>query len=259
MSRLLFRIAIVPLVPFLALPATAARPTLFLIGDSTVRNGANGQVGWGEVIGDSFDRSKIDVRNRAIGGRSSRTFFTEGRWDKVLAEMKPGDFVIMQFGHNDGGPLTGGKGRASIKANGDETEEVTNPSTGEKETVHSYGWYLRRYIEGAKEKGATAIVCSLIPRNIWKDNKVIRATNDYGKWAAEAARQGGALFIDLNQIIADKYDALGADKVLEYFPGDHTHTNAAGAKLNAACVVEGIKGLKDCPLASYLATTPDDK
>jgi lysophospholipase L1-like esterase len=164
----------------------------------------------------------------------------------------------MQFGHNDGGPLTGGRNRASIKGNGDEAQDVANPATGEKETVHSYGWYLRKYIADAKARGATAIVCSPIPRNMWKGEKVNRAGNDYGKWAAEAAKSGGALFIDLNQIIADKYDALGPDKVLaQYFtPADHTHTNADGAKLNAASVAEGIRRLKDCPLGSYLSTTP---
>jgi rhamnogalacturonan acetylesterase len=234
------------------------KPTLYLIGDSTVRNGTKGQVGWGDPIADFFDKSKINVANRALGGRSSRTFLTEGLWQKILADLKPGDFVIMQFGHNDGGPLTGGRNRASIKGNGDETKEITNPTTGEKETVHSYGWYLRKYVADAKAKGATAIVCSPIPRNIWRGEKVNRASNDYGKWAAEAANAGGAYFIDLNQIIADKYDALGPQKVLElYFDAaDHTHTNAEGAKVNAACVVDGINGLKGCPLAEYLTTRP---
>jgi lysophospholipase L1-like esterase len=235
----------------------ARRPVLFLIGDSTVRNGTKGQVGWGDPIADFFDKSKIEVRNRALGGRSSRTFLTEGLWDKVLADVRKGDFVIMQFGHNDGGALTsapGGKPRASIKGNGDESQEVENPSTKQKETVHSYGWYLRKYIADAKAKGASVIVCSPIPRNMWKGDTVNRASNDYGKWAAEAARAGGAAFIDLNDIIAKRYEAIGPAKVQElYFgPTDHTHTTPAGAVVNAECVVEGIRGLKDVPLASYL-------
>src|SRR3954463_8372489 len=80
-------------------------PTLFIVGDSTVHNGTRGQVGWGEPGAAFFDPAQVRVVNRAIGGRSSRTFQTEGRWDKVLAELKPGDFVLIQFGHNDGGPL----------------------------------------------------------------------------------------------------------------------------------------------------------
>jgi lysophospholipase L1-like esterase len=233
-------------------------PTLFIIGDSTVRNGTRGQGGWGDPIKAMFDPSKIRVENRALGGRSSRTFLTEGLWGKVLDQVKPGDFVIMQFGHNDGGPLTGapgGRNRASIKGNGDESQEITNPTTGQKEVVHSYGWYLRKYVADAKARGATAIVCSPIPRNIWRDGKVARAGRDYGKWAGEAAEGGGAFFIDLNAIIADKYDAEGEKKVAEgYFgPTDHTHTTPAGAQANAESVVEGIRKLDKCGLKDHLA------
>ena len=81
------------------------KPTLYIIGDSTVRNGdgrgGNSQWGWGSFIADYFDTTKIRVLNLAIGGRSSRTFITEGRWDKILNDLKKGDYVIMQFGHND--------------------------------------------------------------------------------------------------------------------------------------------------------------
>src|SRR3954451_14827267 len=166
--------------------AEPALPTLFLIGDSTVKNGTKGQVGWGQCIGSLFDSSRLNVNNRALGGRSSRTYLTEGLWGKVLAELKPGDFVLMQFGHNDGGSLTNGRGRASLKGIGDETQEITN--NGTNELVHTYGWYLRKYITDTKAKGATPIVLSLVPRNIWNDGKVARSSKDYGKWAADAAK-----------------------------------------------------------------------
>src|SRR6266496_1474645 len=78
----------------------------------------------------------LTLFNRALGGRSSRTYLTEGLWDKVLANMKTGDFVLMQFGHNDGGSLTQGRGRASIKGNGEETQELTDEKSGKKEVVH---------------------------------------------------------------------------------------------------------------------------
>ncbi len=245
----------------LAISASGAdMPALWLIGDSTVSNGSGrgdgGLWGWGAPLAGSFDPAKIKVLNRARGGRSSRTFLTEGLWEKVAAELKPGDFVMMQFGHNDGGPLTGPKGRASLKGNGDETQEGGDKA----ETVQSYGWYLRKYIADAKAKGATPIVLSQIPRNIWRNGKVSRASRDYGKWAREAAVAGGALFIDLNEIVAGHYEELGQEKVkTEFFSEkDHTHTLAAGAKVNAASVIEGIKGLKDCPLAGFLAATPMD-
>lgn len=227
-------------------------PTLFLIGDSTVNNGTKGLEGWGTALPSFFDRTKINVVNHARGGRSSRTFLTEGLWGKVLADIQPGDYVLMQFGHNDGGSVTTSY-RASLKGNGDETQEVTDKVTGKSETVHTYGWYLRRYITDAKAKGATPIVLSPVPRNIWSGGKVARANNDYGKWAAAAAQAEGVGFIDLNGTIAKHYEDLGEDKVKAFFPQDHTHTNPDGAQLNAASVVEGLKGLKDSPLVAYLA------
>jgi peptidoglycan/xylan/chitin deacetylase (PgdA/CDA1 family)/lysophospholipase L1-like esterase len=224
--------------------AKSRLPTMFIIGDSTVNNHTAGLMGWGDPIASFFDKTKITVDNRARGGRSSRTFYTEGLWDQVLATLQPGDFVLMQFGHNDGGPLTEGRARASLKGSGDETQEVTMATTGKKEVVHTYGWYLRQYIAGAKSKGATPIVLSPIPRNIWKDGTVIRAARDYGKWAAEAATAEDVSFIDLNEIIAKHYEDLGAAQVHTlYFAEDHTHTTAAGAELNAASVVEGLLSL----------------
>ena len=93
-------------------------PTLFIIGDSTVKNstgrGVGGLWGWGNTIAVFFDKTKINVENRALGGRSSRSFHTEGLWDKVLAAIKPGDFVMMQFGHNDGGPPDKDRARGDL-------------------------------------------------------------------------------------------------------------------------------------------------
>jgi rhamnogalacturonan acetylesterase len=82
---------------------------------------------------------------------------------------------------------------------------------------------------------------------------VTRASRDFGKWAAQAAQQAGALFIPLNEIISDHYDKLGEGKVSEFFTAtDHTHTTLAGAKFNATCVANGTKALKDCTLKNNL-------
>ncbi len=238
--------------------ATAQLPTLYLVGDSTVKNRTKGQMGWGTPIADLFDQSKIRVENRALGGRSSRSYLREGLWAKVMESLKPGDYVLIQFGHNDNGPIAEGKARASLKGNGDEVKEVVLEETGQPETVYSFGWYLRKYIADAKAKGATPIICSLVPRNIWKDSKVTRGAGGHGGWAAEAARQGGALFIDLNEIVARRYEQEGFETVgSRYFTKvDHTHTTPDGARLNAECVVEGIRGLRDCDLAQYLSPSP---
>ena len=241
--------------------STATRlPTLFIIGDSTVNNSTKGQLGWGTPVAAFFDKARIKVENRARGGRSSRTYISEGLWDQVLAEMKPGDFVLMQFGHNDGGPINDtSRARGSIRGTGDQLEEIDNLLTKKHEIVHTYGWYIRRYVADTKAKGATPIILSLVPRNIWKDGKVVRAAADYGLWAAQSAKAESALFIDLNDIVAKRYEADGLEKVqTEYFTTtDHTHTTPAGAWLNAASVVEGLKQLKGCLLATYLLSKPE--
>jgi rhamnogalacturonan acetylesterase len=237
-----------------------ARPTIFLIGDSTVRNGrgdgAGGLWGWGDFLVEHFDTNKVRVMNRALGGRSSRTFLTEGLWEKVRNELRAGDFVLVQFGHNDSGEIAkGDRPRASLKGNGDEAKDVVVEKTDKAETVRSYGWYLRHYIADAKAAGATPIVLSPIPRNIWKDGKVARAKNDYGKWAAEAAAATGAQFVDLNELIANGYEEIGEAKVAKEFftPADHTHTTRAGAIVNAERVVAGLRALPNSPFASFLA------
>jgi len=229
-------------------------PTLFIVGDSTVKNSGKGLLGWGDPIANLFDETRIKIENRARGGRSSRTFLTEGLWEQVLAELKPGDFVLMQFGHNDGGPVNDeSRARGSLRGTGNETEEIDNLLTKKHEVVHTYGWYLKKFIDDTKAKGATPIVLSPVPRNMWKDDKVIRASNDYGKWAAEVARTEGAFFIDLNEIVAKQYETIGPEKVKNLlFLEDHTHTTPAGAQINAASVVEGLKTLKSCPLAGFL-------
>ena len=241
----------------LPVPDNPKLPTLFLIGDSTVRNGrgtgANNQWGWGDFLGNYFDSDKINIVNRAIGGTSSRSYLTGGQWQCVLNLMKPGDFVMMQFGHNDGGALNDRtRARGTIRGTGDESQAITNLMSGETEVVHTYGWYLRQYIADTRAKSATPIICSLIPRKTWKDGRIVRSKDNYAGWAEEVAKAENAPFIDLNELIAERYDALGAEKVDPLFADGHTHTTATGADLNAQCVVAGLKVLANDPLAPYL-------
>jgi lysophospholipase L1-like esterase len=238
-------------------PVNPALPTLFLIGDSTVRNGggdgAGGQWGWGEPLFNRFNPAKVNVVNRAVGGLSSRTFYTGVYWRRVLDMIKLGDFVVMQFGHNDGGAVDGPQGaRVSLPGIGDETTQVTQAGEGKPETVHTFGWYLKQFVAETRAKGATPIVCSLIPRKIWKDGKIARNSQDYGKWAAEVARSEKAPFIDLNELIAREYDRLGAANVEPLFADEHTHTTRQGAELNATIVATAIGSLGDLQLAQSL-------
>jgi len=253
-----FKILFIIAITGLAFTLFKQKPVLYIIGDSTVKNGdgrgGNGQWGWGSFVADYFDTTKIIVENDAIGGRSSRTFITEGRWDRILAKLKKGDFVIMQFGHNDGGPLDDtARARGSIKGIGNESKEIYNPIMKKQEVVYTYGWYMRKYVEECKSKGAVAIICSPIPHNDWQNNKVTRWREDsYAGWAKQIADAEGVYFIDLNNKIAHQYELLGPEKVKEFFPADHTHTNREGAILNAQVVVQEMRNLKSRPFKKYL-------
>ena len=236
-------------------------PTLWIIGDSTVKVGTKGQRGWGDEMGPFFDPKKVNVVNRAIGGRSSRTFLTDGRWDEILKELRRGDVVIMQVGHNDASPINeeppvnaSTRARGVIRDNSDKTVDIVNILTGKPETVHSYGWYLRHFATTAKEKGASAIICSPIPRKSWsKEGKINRSTTSWSLWAKQAAEQAGAQYIDLNEIIARAYEKIGEKGVEPLFGDKGTHTSPAGAAFNAKAVVSGLNGLSPNPLASVLS------
>lgn len=221
------------------------KPVVYIIGDSTVKNGdGTGKDtlwGWGSFMQGYFDTSRIDVQNHAIGGRSTRTFITDKRWDKILTTLKKGDYVLIQFGHNDASPLDDtARARGTLKGTSDDSVEIYNPIRKLKEIVHSYGWYLRKYILETKEKGAIPIICSLVPRNNWENGKTTRS-NDYAVWAKEVAKQTDTYFIDLNTLVADKYDVIGSKNVASYFPKDHTHTNKEGAMLTTQIVVDAIQ------------------
>lgn len=236
----------------------AGCPVVFVVGDSTVKNAdndENGMWGWGSVLADWFDPDRITVENHAKAGRSARTFLDEGRWDKVYNALQPGDFVLIQFGHNDAGAINTGKARAELPGSGYESRVFKMEKTGKYQVIYTYGWYLRKFILDAREKGATPIVVSHTPRNKWDNGCIERNTESFGRWAREAAEQAGAYYIDLNRITGDKLERIGLDeglrKVNAYFKKDHTHTSKAGARLNAAGIAEGLQET-DCPLKTYL-------
>ena len=245
-----------PLVVVSLAAADDQKPTLFIVGDSTVKNSTRGQEGWGDPLIKLFDPARIKVENHAIGGRSSRTFQNEGRWDRILSVAKQGDFVLIQMGHNDGGPLDdNARARGSLPGIGEETREIDNPITGKHEVVHTYGWYLRKYVADARAKGMTPILVSPIPHVPRQPVETgQREASKHVAWSEEVAAAEKTLFIDLNRLVMAKYVGLEPAQIKEkYFtPADNGHTGPAGAELNAAAVVEGIRGLKDCPLASCI-------
>ncbi len=239
-------------------PAKATLPTLWIIGDSTVRNGTLGdgsnmnQWGWGAPLVTYFDLDKINVVNRAFGGTSSRSFYTGFFWQNLRMQIKKGDFVLLQFGANDNGGATGNGALSGIGA---ETASVDR--AGKTETVHTFGWYLRQFVQETREQGGTPIICSLTPRKAWTSDGHFRRDNTtHAAWAAAIAKETGAPYVDLYELIARKYETLGPEKVDSLYvpaPMERLHTGWDGAVINAGQVIDGLKQLQPNPLAAFLA------
>ena len=258
------------------LTRTEGKPVVFITGDSTVKNAdkdSDGMWGWGAVANTIFDESKIDIINAAMAGRSCRSYLNEGRWEKVYNSLKPGDFVLIQFGHNDISPIDKPKYRGAIagtkdtchvyrmqaakedlsKQNVIDQKLKANTQIGSYEVVYSFGWYLKKFIQDVREKGATPILVSLTPRNEWPNGKIERRNDTYGKWYREVAAETGCEFVDLHNITADFLDKKCGkkEKAMKYFNHDHTHTSLLGAKTNAQSIAKGLRDNKS-PLAKYL-------
>ena len=263
-------------LPVYDLTRTDGKPVVFITGDSTVKNAdkdENGMWGWGAVANTVFDETKIAIVNAAMAGRSCRSYLNEGRWEKVYNSLQPGDFVLIQFGHNDIGAIDKPKYRAAIASAADTchvyrmqaaTEDLSkqnvidqklksNAQVGSYEVVYSFGWYLKKFIQDVREKGATPILVSLTPRNEWTDGKIERRNDTYGKWYREVAKETGVEFVDLHNITADFLDKKCGkkEKAMKYFNHDHTHTSLLGAKTNAQSIAKGLRA-NNSPLAKYL-------
>ena len=263
-------------LPVYDLVRTEGKPVVFITGDSTVKNAdkdENGMWGWGAVANTVFDETKIDIVNAAMAGRSCRSYLNEGRWEKVYNSLKPGDFVLIQFGHNDIGAIDKPKYRAAIASANDtchvyrmqaakedlakqnviDQKLKSNAQVGSYEVVYSFGWYLKKFIQDVREKGATPILVSLTPRNEWTDGKIERRNDTYGKWYREVAKETGVEFVDLHNITADFLDKKCGkkEKAMKYFNHDHTHTSLLGAKTNAQSIAKGLRA-NNSPLAKYL-------
>ena len=245
----------------LQLPTTGVKreqgkPVVFITGDSTVKNtdrDSTGMWGWGSQAWRIFDENKITFINCAQAGRSCRTYLREGRWEKVYNDLQAGDFVLIQFGHNDIGELHRGKHRGDIPGTADTScvSRVVLQDEAYNEVVYSFGWYLKKMIDDCREKGATPILVSLTPRNEWQNGKIERRNDSYGKWYREVAAETGCEFVDLHNITADALDGIGQEATKEYYNKDHTHTSLRGARLNAIGIAIGLtrNGSK---LAQYL-------
>ena len=232
--------------------------TLYLIGDSTVADYALENnyaekrfplVGWGQVLqpfllSDSLamlqnlvKADSLRVDDRAKGGRSTRTFFEEGRWREVFTALKKGDLVMMQFGHNDGSK--------------NHPERYVN--------IEGYKEYLRLFISQTRAKGAIPILLTPVARNYpWKDGRLSNVHGDYPQAVIDLAKEQHVKLIDLNKLSMEFFSEKGQDYVSKrYFmnldsgkyqaypkgQSDNTHFQTEGGKEIARLVFNAMKKL----------------
>ena len=224
------------------------KTTVYMAGDSTMSIKEvkdYPETGWGEPFAHFFNDS-IEVRNLARNGRSTRTFIEEGLWQKITDDLKPGDFVIIQFGHNDEVPS--------------KTDRYTTPG--------DYKANLTRFIQDTRKRGAEPILMSPITRRYFNDSGLIKHTHPYAPLSIEVARETGVEFIDMDATTREYFQAMGdEDSAVRFFhippdtqPNgirDNTHLNRLGAREVAQLVLAELKK-RGHPLASRLRT-PDPK
>jgi lysophospholipase L1-like esterase len=227
-------------------PAPATTVRVFLAGDSTVTDQSiEPYVGWGQVL-PLFVGDRAVVANHAESGRALRSFQGERRLDKILALLRPGDFVLIQFGHND------------QKEKGEGVGAFT-----------TYAARLKAYVDAIQAKGGKPVlVTSVARRRFDPQGQVVESLGDFPEAVRRVAKERGLPLIDLNTASKQVYQALGAERsklaLLHYpantFPGqteplrDDTHFSAYGAYEMARCVVEGVR--TSVPeLAAFLAPT----
>ena len=240
----------VTLNTLIAATSAPAPITLFLIGDSAMADKpvipANAERGWGQML-PAFFKSTVRIENHAVNGRSSKSFLTEGRWDVITNKLTAGDWVIIQFAHND-------EKRADPK-------RFTEPF-GEFKTN------LTRYVVETRAKGAHSILATPVARRIFDTEGKLKDTHgDYVKAVREVAREQDCPFLELNTRSAAIVQTLGAERSKKLFlwvgpdefPSlekpleDNTHFCAYGATRICDLAVDEIR--KVAPeLAKHLKT-----
>lgn len=238
---------IAPRINSLEIAPSQQQITLFLAGDSTVTDPDEGGFpfsGWGQMLS-YFFRHDVVVANHAIGGRSSKSFISEGRLDAIMEEMKEGDFLFIQFGHND--------------QKSDE-ERFTDPAT-------TYKDYLKKYIDAARSKNATPVLMTSVHRRYFSDDGKLQDTHkDYLVAVRQLAADEEVALIDLAEKSSRLFEELGPEATKSIFlwgaPGewvnlsngvqDNTHFQENGGMRIAELVAEGIRELNLSPLPIFM-------
>jgi lysophospholipase L1-like esterase len=200
-------------------------PTIFLLGDSTVCDQSREPyTSWGQML-TRFFKPEVAIANHAESGETYRDSIGRRRLDKVLSLMKPGDYLLMQFGHNDQKEIKAGTG---------------GPFT-------TYEAEIKVFVDAVRARGGIPVVVSPMERRFFTpDGKVRPTLADYAAAARQAAQKLGAAFIDLNAMSIPFYEAMGPEHAYLAFAGygpkrDTTHTDSYGAYEFAKCIVQGIR------------------
>ncbi len=211
--------------------------TIYIAGDSTVqtyRASYAPQQGWGSFLGDYFDE-KVNIENHAIAGRSSKSFYDNGRLDTILNRISEGDYLLVQFGIND-----------SAASNAERYAPTCGKVPG---TEGSYEFYIAKYIEGAKAKGATPIL--ITPTLSLKNNTNGKFTASYTNYTDSVKKLANYYkipYIDLNGLMVDHYNSIGYDNAYKYHmcstgSTDMTHFTETGANVVAGLIAGAVKKL----------------
>lgn len=208
--------------------------TVFLLGDSTVTDQPSEPYGsWGQQLTRWF-KPTVAVANHAESGETLKAFRAQRRWEKVMLEMKPGDYVFMQFGHND----LNAKGHDGIWPREDTTGDWVHTHS---EANTDYKWLLAAYAVEVKRRGGIPVIVSPMTKiNIRTGGLNLAGLGDYPQAAAEAAKLADVAFIDLNAMSVALVTALGPQLAPRAYV-DGLHSNSYGAYLFSRCIVEGIR------------------
>ncbi|PYH98054.1 putative rhamnogalacturonan acetylesterase, partial [Aspergillus ellipticus CBS 707.79] len=219
---------------------SALATTVYLAGDSTMATGGGGSGtnGWGDYIS-SYLTSGTTVSNQAVAGRSARSFTREGRFNTIASDLSSGDWVIIEFGHNDGGSLTPtDDGRTDCPGSG--AEICYSEYDGVNETILTFPAYLENAAKLFVEKGANVLIASTTPDNPWETGTFVYDPSRFVAYAEEAASAEGVEYVDHGAYVASIFDSLGETEVDAFYPVDHTHTSVAGAEVVAQAFLKGV-------------------
>lgn len=221
-------------------PANPRLPTLFIVGDTTVRGNSPTSASAGPLF-DLFNPALINVVDRTLDHHTTRSYLDEGDWRQTLALVRSGDIVLFQFAESDPS-LTADTVRVpgTLPGIGDEIREVPGAGTGKPEIVHTYGWYLRLYVVETIARGAIPILSSpapLPPGSQTPIPQTASAPDSHGNWAQAIAIQQRVAYLDLE----------AAARAL-------TPTDSTPGTLDAQAIVAALKGLPNDPLAGYFSS-----